>query len=116
MTDDLIERHKKEMLFVEAGYGYGPALAEDMSITILELRARIEELETKLATARPDALEEAAEVCTNIIRNYDVMKPNGTTYEPVHVQRAAKGMVSLARADIRALIAQKDAAQKEAGE
>jgi hypothetical protein len=43
MSDDLIERHKKEMLFVEAGYGYGPALAEDMSITILELRTRSKE-------------------------------------------------------------------------
>lgn len=73
-----------------------------------EAEAYAAELEAKLATAQRDALEKAAEVCTNIIRDYDVMKPNGTTYEPVHVQRAAKGMVSLAREDIRALIAQEE--------
>jgi len=43
------------------------------------------------------------EVCTRIIKDYDVMKPDGVTYEPARVQSAAKGMVSLVRQDIRAL-------------
>ena len=45
----------------------------------------------------------AAEACTDIIKKYDVMKPDGVTYEPMRVQRAAKGMVSIAREDILAL-------------
>ena len=47
--------------------------------------------------------EDAIEVCTRLINDFDVMKPDGVTYEPAKVQRAAKGMVSLARQDIRAL-------------
>ncbi len=57
-----------------------------------------------VARIRADALREAAEICTSIIRDYDVMKPDGKTYEPLKVQKAAKGMVSLARQDILALI------------
>ena len=45
----------------------------------------------------------AADACTDIIKKYDVMKPDGVTYESMRVQKAAKGMVSLAREDIRAL-------------
>ena len=47
--------------------------------------------------------EDAIEVCTRLINDFDVMKPDGVTYEPAKVQRAAKGMVSLARQDIRVL-------------
>ena len=47
--------------------------------------------------------EDAIEVCTRLINDFDVMKPDGVTYESAKVQRAAKGMVSLARQDIRAL-------------
>jgi hypothetical protein len=113
MSDDLVKRICQD--WVKAGCsddcfweGWPECPTPEDSLTPRMVIDRIEELETKLATARPDALEEAAEVCTNIIRDYDVMKPNGTTYEPVHVQRAAKGMVSLARADIRALIAKEE--------
>jgi len=49
------------------------------------------------------ALEAAAETCTTIIRDYDVMDSTGTKHLPVKTQTAAKGMVSLARQDIRAL-------------
>jgi hypothetical protein len=66
-------------------------------------KTRIAELEAALVTAREDALKEAADVCTNIIKEYDVMKSDGITYEPLWVQKAAKGMVSLAREDIRNL-------------
>jgi hypothetical protein len=66
-------------------------------------KTRIAELEAALVTARNDALTEAVDVCTEIIKEYDVMKPNGTTYEPLWVQKAAKGMVSIARQDIRKL-------------
>lgn len=45
----------------------------------------------------------ATDACANVIKNYDVLKPDGKTYEPIRVQKAAKGMVSLAREDIRAL-------------
>jgi hypothetical protein len=61
-------------------------------------------LRSQLATARADALWKAAEACTNVIKNYDVMKPDGITYEPMRVQKAAKYMVSIARQDILDLI------------
>jgi hypothetical protein len=69
-------------------------------------RPRAEAAEAAIATARANALREAAEVCTRIIKDYDVMKADGVTYEPIKVQKAAKGMVSLARQDILALIPQ----------
>jgi hypothetical protein len=69
-----------------------------------EQQSRIAELEAALVTARNDALTEAIDVCTVIIKNYDVMKTNGSGLpEPFWVQKAAKGMVSLAREDIRNL-------------
>lgn len=57
-----------------------------------------------VAKAQADALREAADVCTTVIKNYSVMKPDGKTYEPMRVQEAAKGMVRLARQDIENLI------------
>jgi hypothetical protein len=71
-------------------------MPEPMTIT-MDLHQQI------LAAARNDALDEAADVCTLVIKEYDVMKPNGTTCEPLRVQNAAKGMVSIARQDIEAL-------------
>ena len=55
--------------------------------------------------ARLQAIQEAADACTNLIKNYEVMKPDGKTYESLKMQKAAKGMVSLARQDIEALAA-----------
>jgi hypothetical protein len=63
-----------------------------------------EALDARLATARADALREAAYVCGQIIKDFDVMRPDGITHQPARVQRAAKGMVGLARQDILALI------------
>lgn len=65
---------------------------------------RADIVETTVKDVREKALREAAEICTGIIRDYDVMKPDGKTYEPLRVQKAAKGMVRLARQDILALI------------
>jgi hypothetical protein len=56
-----------------------------------------------VAETRNAVLREAAKVCTSVIKNYDVLKPDGMTYEPMKVQKAAKCMVSLARQDILAL-------------
>ena len=56
-----------------------------------------------------DMRERAALVCTETIRDYYVMSPDKKSYAPLKTQRAAKGMVSLAREDIRALaIKEKD--------
>ena len=46
------------------------------------------------------AIEAAAEACTNVIKSYDVMDATGTKYLPMTTQKAAKGMVSIAREDI----------------
>ena len=54
--------------------------------------------------ARYYAMRDAADACTNVIRNHDVMEPDGKTYESMKVQKAAKAMVKLARQDIRAMM------------
>lgn len=60
------------------------------------------------------AFEMAATVCSGVIKDYDVMKSDGVTYENIKVQKAAKGLVSIAREDIRALAteAERDALAK----
>jgi hypothetical protein len=68
---------------------------------------RTDHSQALIAAAERRGMERAAVICTGIIKNYDVMKPNGTTYESLNVQKAAKGMVSLARADIRAAMEDK---------
>ena len=40
------------------------------------------------------------DACTNVIKSYDVMDETGTKYLPMKTQKAAKGMVSIAREDI----------------
>ena len=49
------------------------------------------------------AIEAAANACTNVIKSYEVMDATGTKYLPMKTQKAAKGMVSIAREDIRQL-------------
>lgn len=55
------------------------------------------------ADERAKVVADAVACCTDVIKNYDAMKPDGVTYEPMRVQKVAKGMVSIARQDIRAL-------------
>jgi hypothetical protein len=74
------------------------------ALTPADAKAALDKL---IADAERRGMERAAVICTGIIKNYDVMKPNGTTYESLNVQKAAKGMVSLARADIRAAMEDK---------
>ena len=65
-------------------------------------RAAIDAL---LKAEREKALREAVEVCTNVIKNYDVMEPGKPNqFASLKIQKAAKGMVSLTREDILALI------------
>jgi hypothetical protein len=66
-----------------------------------------------IADAERRGMERAAEICTGIIKNYNVMKPDGTTYESLKVQKAAKGMVSLAREDIETAMEDKRGTNKE---
>ena len=67
-------------------------------------RAAIDAL---LKAEREKAMRDAAEVCTNIIKNYDVMEPGKPDqFASLKTQKAAKGMVSLARQDILALISE----------
>ena len=60
-------------------------------------KARADRAEAALAAQ----IEADAEICTYIIDNYDCMKADKETYQPMWVQKVAKGMVSLARQDIR---------------
>ena len=79
------------------------AAAPDLHRIATEQAVEIERLLGALTTCRAEALQDASDACTNIIKNYDVMKPDGKTYESLKMQKAAKGMVSLARQDIEAL-------------
>jgi peptide subunit release factor 1 (eRF1) len=63
-----------------------------------------DEIKKLVIDAERRGLRRAVEICTYVIKNYDVMKPCGTVYESLKVQKAAKGMVSLARQDIRAAL------------
>ena len=56
------------------------------------------------AAIREAALREAAEVCTYVIKNIDILKADGETYETPRVQKIARGLVDVARQDILALI------------
>ena len=64
-------------------------------------------MKAALAVAYPvirnAVLEEAANLCTAIIRDYDVLTADGKAYAKMHVQKAAKGMVSLVREDLIAM-------------
>ena len=64
--------------------------------------------QSEIDGVRQQALEEAEAACTNVIKTYDVLKPDGKTYEPLRVQKAAKDMVALAREDITALMDTKE--------
>ena len=63
---------------------------------IEEANARADRAEAALAAQ----IEADAAICTDIM-GYDCMKADGETYQPMWVQKVSKGMVSLARQDIR---------------
>jgi len=93
-------------LATQLGQAEGRLVASELVGVVEGWKARAEKAEAERDEALAQvavAYEAAASSCTNVIKNYDVMKPDGTTYEPIRVQKAAKGMVSLARQDIRAL-------------
>lgn len=94
---------------VEAGDGMfprcfeNPKYASEPPVEYL----RSDHVADMLKAEREKALREAAEVCTNIIKNYDVMEPGKPDqFASLKTQKAAKGMVSLARQDILALISE----------
>jgi len=98
---------------------YGPdPVCQHAAATITTLRAQLAEAQKAErqtykdcvdANTRADRAEAAlaaqieadAEICTYIIQNYECMKADKETYHPMWVQKVAKGMVSLARQDIR---------------
>lgn len=53
---------------------------------------------------REATLREAAAVCDYVIKNIDILKADGETYETPRVQKIARGLVDVARQDILALI------------
>jgi hypothetical protein len=94
-------------------WAFAPDVFDNMSVwqdepspagdTTEYIRADLTHTDADLERAVRAALEAAAEVCTSVIKNYDVMDASGQNYLPMKTQKAAKGMVSIAREDIRAL-------------
>jgi len=70
--------------------------------------AKTDALEAVRQEARAEALREAAEACTYVIKNYELVSKESGKYLPLKTQKAARGMVSLAREDILALIPDTD--------
>lgn len=60
-------------------------------------------LEPDPAAIREAALREAADVCTYVIKNIEILKADGETYETPRVHKVARGLVDVARQDILAL-------------
>jgi hypothetical protein len=94
----------------EVAWAVRGGATEIVALTPADAQAALDRL---IADAERRGMERAAEICTGIIKNYNVMKPDGTTYESLKVQKAAKGMVSLAREDIRAAMEDKRGTNKE---
>lgn len=59
------------------------------------------------AAIREAALREAADACTYVIKNIEILKADGETYETPRIQKIARGLVDVARQDILALIGEK---------
>jgi hypothetical protein len=116
MTDPLLKNHADMMLAVEAGYDYAPNIAQDMADRIKELEAdynklaaqsyyreidlgkaegRIKVLEAKLAKARNEALEEAANELLSIIAGHKAKAKARGTYPALteHVAAAIRAMM-----------------------
>lgn len=59
------------------------------------------------AAIREAALREAMDACTYVIKNIDILKADGETYETPRIQKIARGLVDVARQQIEALIGEK---------
>ena len=97
-STEAVERLARH-IHTTCGCALGSNAEQPVAKTLTSLLKERDEARARAATA----FEMAAKVCTSIITDYDVMKADGKTYETPYVQRAAKGLVSLARQDIRAL-------------
>ena len=84
--------------------GTGSRSPTDAIARIEQLVATCEQLERERDHAWNAAITAAVDACTNIIKNYDCMKSDGETYQPMWVQKVAKGMVDIARQDVIALL------------
>jgi len=102
-TSDKVTALACEMLKIanDLGEAEDPFAAWEVIVSLQE-EAQLQN--AMKAEARAQGMREAAEACTNIIKNYDCMKADGETYQPMWVQKVAKGMVSIARQDILAAI------------
>ena len=67
------------------------------------LEARIKHLERKREDVWNAAIDAAAAAAEYVLRNIDILKADGETYETPRVQKIARGLVDLARQDILAL-------------
>ena len=101
LTDDALDKLVARLTWAagidQAEYPF--PLCNEAAAVITALRQREAEA---VAGAKAEGMREAASMCTAVIGKYNVMKPDGETYEPVRVQKAAKGLVSIARQDILA--------------
>jgi hypothetical protein len=97
MSDDYRLREDLQRIIANAGAAPHWNTASDKPV-VPDRYTRAE-----VAAAVKRAIEACADKCTDVIRNYDVMDATGEKYAPLKTQKAAKGMVSVAREDIRAL-------------
>lgn len=109
MTDDLISRDDALALprydpqltgFREDYAGMEPC--EDGDWVSVEAIAAIPAID--LAAIREAALREAMDACTDVIKNIEILKADGETYETPRIQKIARGLVSFARQKIEDLI------------
>ena len=56
------------------------------------------------AAIREAALREAMDACTYVIKNIEILRADGKTYETPRIQKIARGLVDVARQQIEALI------------
>lgn len=59
------------------------------------------------AAIREAALREAMDACIYVIKNIEILKADGETYETPRIQKIARGLVDVARQQIEALIGEK---------
>lgn len=92
MTDDLVKRLRD----------FDPHNMHEWEAVDLAAD-RIEQLERERDDVWNAAIDAAAAAAEYVIRNIDILKADGETYEAPRVQKIARGLVDLARQDILAL-------------